>query len=87
MTRARNEDGGYVAVERWPCAFGRRSGGRSGGLDVRCGEAVHAVGRVWSAKNGAFGFPRIGWDALAGASREVKESRFEWLIQAKQATW
>ena len=36
------------------------------------GEALRAVGRAWSAKNGAFGFPAVDWEAIAQALLAVR---------------
>jgi hypothetical protein len=35
-------------------------------------EALRAVGRAWTAKGGAHGFPRLDWDAVAEAMQSVR---------------
>jgi hypothetical protein len=35
-------------------------------------DALRAVGRSWSAKNGAFGFPVIDWESVAQALLAVR---------------
>lgn len=39
---------------------------------VTRGEALRAVGRSWSAKNGAFGFPIVDWESVAQALLAVR---------------
>jgi hypothetical protein len=36
------------------------------------GEALQAVGRAWTAKNGAFGFPTVDWELVRQALLAVR---------------
>ena len=36
------------------------------------GDALDAVARAWAAKDRAFGFPKLDWDAIAFALRAVR---------------
>jgi hypothetical protein len=35
-------------------------------------EALHAVARAWVAKQGAYGFPALDWDAVSAAMLSVR---------------
>jgi hypothetical protein len=42
------------------------------GTGTTRGEALTEVARAWTAKNGAWGFPALDWEAVATALRAVR---------------
>jgi hypothetical protein len=61
--------GGFIAAAHARQSPDRPSINESGPTR---GDALRAVGRAWTAKNGAYGFPMLDWELVAQALVAVR---------------